>query len=171
MTDDTTDDLQALRLQQHPGRPVLRLLRRVPRVGGAADGRPRPARLIRPRSPAPSADPTPDPGASWGAPYGDALPAPVPVPAWPDEEDEEDLVRCPACGIANPSSRTFCQSCGTTLAAAERVEEASHDQIAAAVAMTPPPTPAAGTTPDSPGRGADRRRSAAIPSWADRRRA
>ena len=115
-------------------------------------------------SPAPPADPAPDHGASWGAPYGDALPAPVPVPAWPDEEDEEDLVRCPACGIANPSSRTFCQSCGTTLAAAERVEEASHDQIAAAVAMTPAAPPAAGTTTATPGReptGAKR----GIPSW------
>ena len=117
-----------------------------------------------PTSPAPPADPAPDPGASWGAPYGDALPAPVPVPAWPDEEDEEDLVRCPACGIANPSSRTFCQSCGTTLAAAERVEEASHDQIAAAVAMTPAAPPAAGTTTATPGREPTAAKRG-IPSW------
>ena len=46
----------------------------------------------------------------------------------PDTYDEDGdgipdgpLVRCPACGIANPSNRTFCQSCGTTLAAADRV--------------------------------------------------
>ena len=116
-------------------------------------------------SPAPSADPAPDPGASWGAPYGDALPAPVPVPSWPDEEDDEDLVRCPACGIANPSSRTFCQSCGATLAAAERVEEASHDQIAAAVAMTPAPTPVAGPTSETPGREPSAAKRG-IPSWA-----
>ncbi len=118
-----------------------------------------------PASPAPPADTTPDPGASWGAPYGDALPAPVPVPAWPDEEDErQDLVRCPACGIANPSSRTFCQSCGTTLAAAERVEEASHDQIAAAVAMTPAAPPAAGTTTATPGREPTAAKRG-VPSW------
>lgn len=116
-----------------------------------------------PVSPTPPADPAPDPGASWGAPYGDALPAPVPVPAWPDEEDEEDLVRCPACGIANPSSRTFCQSCGATLATAERVEEASHDQIAAAVVMTPAATPPPGTTTPTPGREPTAKRG--IPSW------
>ncbi len=118
-----------------------------------------------PVPPTPAADPTPhDAGASWGAPYGDALPASVPVPAWPDEDDEEDLVRCPACGIANPSSRTFCQSCGATLAAAERVEEASHDQIAAAVSMTPTPAPVAGTTTTPPGRDS-KSGSRGIPSW------
>jgi hypothetical protein len=88
--------------------------------------------------------------AAWGAPYGDPLPK-TPPAAWPDEdEDEEDaaagLVRCPACGIANPSNRTFCQSCGTTLAAAPQVAEASHEQIAAAVAMTPEPEPVDGST-------------------------
>ncbi len=50
-----------------------------------------------------------------------------------------DLVRCPSCGIANPASRTFCQSCGTTLAAASRIAEPSPDMIAAAVAATPTP--------------------------------
>jgi uncharacterized OB-fold protein len=130
-----------------------------PTAGAAAAGDP-------PASPMPPSDPAPDPGASWGAPYGDALPAPVPVPAWPDleDEDEEDLVRCPACGIANPSSRTFCQSCGATLAAAERVEEASHDQIAAAVAMTPAPTPVAGTTTPTPGSDPQAARRG-LPSW------
>jgi hypothetical protein len=96
--------------------------------------------------------------AVWGAPYGDPLPTPPPA-AWPDDEDDDrddapddaygagdGLVRCPACGIANPAGRTFCQSCGTTLAAAPRVQEASHEQIAAAVAMTPEPEPLEGAT-------------------------
>ena len=76
-TDDRrpADDLQALRLRQRPRRPVLRLVRRVPRVGGPAGrrraagaGDHRPRRRRRP--------PTRHPirGASWGAPYGDAAP-------------------------------------------------------------------------------------------------
>jgi hypothetical protein len=74
----------------------------------------------------------------------------------PEPEPDEDgdgvadgpLVRCPACGIANASNRTFCQSCGTTLATAARVEEPAREQVAAAVAWTPtpPPSPVVGAT-------------------------
>jgi hypothetical protein len=119
-----------------------------------------------PAVPAPVDPAVPDSAsASWGAPYGDPLPTPPPVPAWPDEDEDEDgdLVRCPACGIANPANRTFCQSCGTTLAAAARVAEASDEEIAAAVAMTPTPVSDASastsTARDAPGgkRG--------IPTW------
>ena len=131
-----------------PGDQFCGSVRGVPAVGRAADRCPgRRARVARGpgagRSPAPD-----DASASWGAPYGDPLPTPPPVPAWPDddEDDDGDLVRCPACGIANPSNRTFCQSCGTTLAAAARVEDASDDEIAAAVAMTPTPV----RRPDEP---------------------
>ncbi len=54
-------------------------------------------------------------------------------------------MRCPACGIANPSTRTFCQSCGTTLAAAARVAEPPPEVVAAAVSAVPAAPPAAGT--------------------------
>lgn len=43
------------------------------------------------------------------------------------------LIRCPACGIANTASRTFCQSCGSKLAEAGRVAPVTSEQIAAAV--------------------------------------
>jgi len=52
------------------------------------------------------------------------------------------LLRCPGCGIANASTRTFCQSCGTRLAEATRVSEASREQIAAAVSARPVPVTA-----------------------------
>jgi hypothetical protein len=118
-----------------------------------------------PAVPAPVDPAPPEAPASWGAPYGDPLPMPPPVPAWPDEDedDDADLVRCPACGIANPSNRTFCLSCGTTLAAAARVEAASDDQIAAAVTMTATPvadaTSSTSTGRDTPGG------KGGIPSW------
>ena len=89
---------------------------------GARRGRPR---RRRPGAAAGSAAARPASSARWAAPSADADTAPG------------DLVRCPACGTANPSGRTFCQSCGTTLAAAERVEAASPEQIAQAVAWTP----------------------------------
>ena len=127
----------------------------------AAGGAPGTPTVPAPVNPAPPEDAT----ASWGAPYGDPLPTPAPVPAWPDEDedDDADLVRCPACGIANPSNRTFCLSCGTTLAAASRVEAASDDQIAAAVTMTP----TAVDEHSSPPTARDTPRSKdGIPSWA-----
>ncbi len=133
------------------------------------EGQPTDAQAGEPGSPAVPAPVDPaapdDASASWGAPYGDPLPTPPPVPAWPDddEDDDGDLVRCPACGIANPSNRTFCQSCGTTLAAAARVEDASDDEIAAAVAMTPTPV-AEPTSPTTTARGTpDGKRG--VPSW------
>ena len=52
------------------------------------------------------------------------------------------LIRCPACGIANPPGRTFCQSCGTKLPETAAVRPASAEQIAAAVAA--PYQPAGG---------------------------
>jgi uncharacterized OB-fold protein len=119
-----------------------------------------------PVTPAPVDPVVSDPAAaSWGAPYGDPLPTP-PAAAWPaeddDEEDGADLVRCPSCGIANPASRTFCQSCGATLAAAVPIQAASHEQIAAAVAMTPTPTEGTAATAESQDATDGRRR---IPSW------
>ena len=86
--------------------------------------------------------------------------------SWPTAAPSDDLVRCPACGIANPVTRTFCQSCGTTLAAAARVAEPPPDVVAAAVSAVPTAPPAAGTASgaarprlkDSPGR-------RGIPGW------
>ncbi len=54
------------------------------------------------------------------------------------------LIRCPACGIANAASRTFCQSCGSKLAEAARVAPVTSEQIAAAV--NAPNRPATVTT-------------------------
>lgn len=54
------------------------------------------------------------------------------------------LLRCPGCGIANQPARTFCQSCGATLAGARPVSPVAPEVIAAAVARTPDrPTTAA----------------------------
>ena len=64
------------------------------------------------------------------------------APAAATSDSSLDLIRCPACGIANAAGRTFCQSCGATLAAASRVEELPHDVVAAAVAAVPTAPPA-----------------------------
>ena len=78
-----------------------------------------------------------------------AAPAPVTQPAatapfvTPSTDPASGLLRCPACGIANASTRTFCQSCGTRLAEAPRVAEVSREQIAAAVSARPAPVTAA----------------------------
>ncbi len=96
------------------------------------------------------------------APAAQTSSAIAPAPASPAMGD--DLVRCPACGIANPATRTFCQSCGTTLAAASRVVEPSADEIAAALAATPVPTagvPPAGARPATRQQPASR----GIPGW------
>ena len=104
------------------------------------------------------------------APPQDPLPAytPATVPATTAPADADagygDLVRCPACGTANPSGRTFCQSCGTTLAAAERVETASPEQIAKAVAWTTTPVPTPGPTRKTDERGSGSG-SRGIPGW------
>jgi hypothetical protein len=73
--------------------------------------------------------------ATAGAPpmtVDDAV-APATVPAEVTAPDLA-LLRCPACGIANPPTRTFCQSCGSRLADAARVGPPSAERIAAAVA-------------------------------------
>jgi hypothetical protein len=105
--------------------------------------------------------------ASWSAapPAGSAgTPSTPSRSAAPGPDPEEDLVRCPACGIANPVTRTFCQSCGTTLAAAQRIAEPPRDVIAAAVASSSAPTtpvPSSATRPVS----AQRPASRGIPGW------
>jgi len=69
-----------------------------------------------------------------------------PVPAAPPAPSDAGLLRCPACGIANAASRTFCQSCGTTLVTGARIAGRSAEEIAAAVnavAVTHPVPPAA----------------------------
>ena len=131
----------------------------------------RPLPIPRPSAAAGAAGAAPA-SAAWGAPYGDPIPTPARSTApEPDTYDEDGdgvadgtLVRCPACGIANPSNRTFCQSCGTTLAAAARVEEPAPDKVAAAVAWTPtpPPSPVTGATTSARGRPGGVR---GIPSW------
>ncbi len=72
-------------------------------------------------------------------------------------------MRCPSCGIANPATRTFCQSCGATLAAAARIAEPTPEMIAAAVAATPTtsPVPPGGARPV----GREKPSSRGIPGW------
>jgi hypothetical protein len=83
-----------------------------------------------------AAGPVPPPsGAGAG-------PGPAPGPG------DASLLRCPACGIANPGSRTFCQTCGAKLTPEAKVATRSRDEIAAAVAAVnlaapPPPVPTA----------------------------
>jgi Double zinc ribbon len=89
-----------------------------------------------------------------GPPGGSAAGVPAPVvtpraePVAPPVTSPGDagLIRCPACGIANAATRTFCQSCGTKLVEAPRVAEVTTAQIAAAVHAParpagPPPAP------------------------------
>lgn len=98
--------------------------------------------LVRPAS-----VPVQPPAAAWTpAPPVAPLPPPVvPVPPAPaparsaNAPAADALLRCPACGIANAGSRTFCQSCGTRLADTARVTEVSREQIAAAVAASSRP--------------------------------
>ncbi len=88
-----------------------------------------------------------------------AVPPPVPPPVAPPVTAPPTarptapplagaLLRCPACGIANAGTRTFCQSCGTRLAETSRVTEATREQIAAAVAASSKPktVPVTGVT-------------------------
>jgi hypothetical protein len=87
-------------------------------------------------------------GSAAGVPP--PIPMPVdPVPAPVTSPEDAGLIRCPACGIANAASRTFCQSCGTKLVEAPRVAEVMTAQIAAAVhapsrPVGPPPAPGRG---------------------------
>ena len=79
--------------------------------------------------------------ASGGASGSARAHGPVATPA------DDELLRCPACGIANAASRTFCQTCGAKLTPAARVATRSRDEIAAAVVAAPiagPPPPVPG---------------------------
>jgi len=98
----------------------------------------------------------PEPGlAAAPPPQGKSTPVP---------DATAGLIRCPSCGIANPLTRTFCQSCGTTLAQAERVVEPDAAAIAAAVARPAavPPVATAPVAPATPGAG---RSSRGFPTW------
>jgi hypothetical protein len=103
------------------------------------------AGLVRPAQGAPGTPATaPTPAPAWTA--AAPVPAPAPVPAAPPAPSDAGLLRCPACGIANAGSRTFCQSCGATLTPAARVAGRSAEEVAAAVnavAVTHPVPPAA----------------------------
>ena len=90
-----------------------------------------------------SSDVPPVPAGSDGPPVATSFATPIEEPR-PVEQGAEGLIRCPACGIANAASRTFCQSCGTRLLDAGRVAPVSPDQIAAAVSA--PNRPATVTT-------------------------
>ena len=87
--------------------------------------------------------PSPVTPATPPVPPVDASPTATSVPAAPVTPAATGLLRCPACGIANAATRTFCQSCGTRLGEAARVSEVSREQIAVAVAARPAPVPAA----------------------------
>jgi hypothetical protein len=85
-----------------------------------------------PTTPTPIPAPPPGPGPVAGpgpspAPTPPVTPTPVAGPAG------GELLRCPACGVANAASRTFCQACGTKLGEAGKVGAVSQDQIVAAV--------------------------------------
>jgi ribosomal protein L40E len=72
-----------------------------------------------------------EPGESAGpAPAPTPWPAPEPVEPPPPPPPPVGAVVCRSCGTANPSTRTFCQSCGTIL-----------DPKAASGGVTPGPTP------------------------------
>jgi uncharacterized OB-fold protein len=120
----------------------------------------------------PSGGPPQGPGAAAAAtvPPGpqaattrQAAPPPLPIPA----AGAEGLVRCPSCGIANPSSRTFCQTCGAKLLPAAVVAARSREEIAAAVAAAAAqPRPATqgppGAGPSASGSASSGRR---LPAW------
>lgn len=117
----------------------------VPAVGGGGEA--------GPSSPGGLAAPpvTGAPPAAWSP--GPAV-ASSAAPAQPTAQAPDlGLLRCSACGIANPATRTFCQSCGAKLAEAARIADPSATQIAAAVAAPnrPPAAPVtnvqAGTRP------------------------
>lgn len=116
--------------------------------------------LVRPAAatPAPTA-PQPVSSGTPAPPQGS--PPPVTQGASDAAAPSSDaLLRCPACGIANAGTRTFCQSCGARLADTARVTNVSKEQIAAAVAVTtrPKAVPAAGvkTARTEPGDGGKR---------------
>lgn len=78
-----------------------------------------------------------------GEPGGAAAPVPpVAAPVSPVVAQpvvDAPPVRCTACSIANPATRTFCQSCGARLASAAPIPSRSVEEIAAAVAASHAP--------------------------------
>lgn len=139
---------------------------------------PGPVEVAPPVIPAPV---TPTPVESSGADaHASPTSPPAPVaPAGPatgtaPAGDRSTLVRCPACGIANPAGRTFCQSCGTTLPADARVD-VSAATAAWVAAGAPKPTTvvkapggagvaAAGVPGDAKAK-KERQGSGGIPGW------
>lgn len=105
----------------------------VPVVGGPAAAYEAPA--AGGAGPAPAVTPLAPVTPVTAAPAGQAAPT--------AQAAEPGLIRCPACGIANAPTRTFCQSCGSRLADTARVTGPSAAEIAAAVAAPnrPPVTP------------------------------
>ncbi len=111
---------------------------------------------------------TAPPGASVGA-------APLPAASPTVDHAAEGLLRCPACGIANAASRTFCQTCGAKLTPAARISSRSRDEIAAAVVSAPvaaPPPAVPRTSPGAltpPGAGtsvtAPQAKGSGLPGW------
>ncbi len=132
--------------------------------------------------PAGSLPPTAATNATNATPVPSGMPEIVPSdPIWPPEpgasaspspqatssaaaDADAGLIRCPSCGIANPATRTFCQSCGTTLAQAARVVEPDAAAIAAAVARQAS-VPRVATTPVPPAAPRAGRSSRGFPRW------
>lgn len=75
------------------------------------------------------------------APPVESAPPVVPPPLQPDPSTSEATVVCPACGHANPPTRTFCQRCGEVL---ESRPLAAPVAPAAAVARSSPPRASGG---------------------------
>lgn len=112
-------------------------------VAPGGSNAPPPAGLPAPGMGAATAPPVPP----ASAPSAQPAPAPASAAASPNSGP---LLRCPACGVANAPTRTFCQSCGARLASADRVAARSREEIAAAVAAVPqhaPPRPAPPSAP------------------------
>ena len=113
-----------------------------------------------------AASPGPVPGAPATGGPAPAVPpravASAPAPA------DDGLLRCPACGIANPASRTFCQTCGAKLTPAAKVASRSRDEIAAAVVAAPiaaPPPPVPGTAPGARSAAVAPAKHGGLPGW------
>lgn len=121
----------------------------APVAGGAPTGE-----AAAQRAPAP-------PGASdAGAPPPSATP---PSPGTSTAGGE--LLRCPACGIANPADRTFCQTCGARLSGADAVAARSREEVAAAVAAVVNPPSAAVPVRSRSGSSAPAKRRGGMPVW------
>jgi hypothetical protein len=112
----------------------------------------------------PAVRPAGGPGSAVPLPVSPTTPTVTGTQA-PVAQPDAGLIRCPACGIANASSRTFCQSCGSRLADAARVAEVSQAQIAAAVnAPNRPPVPPTTVVRPIPGE-SGKRTSGGVIKW------